>query len=64
MNNNDINNNKVNTNFEFLFNKYIILEKENSINKQRIKKNEDNIINLKRQLQFLRNEHQKNLNNY
>ena len=57
MNNNDINNNEVNINFEFLFNKYIILEKENSLNKQRIKKNEYNIINLKTQLQFLRNEY-------
>ena len=55
MNDNDINNNEVNTNFEFLFNKYIILEKGNSLNKQRIKKNEDNTINLKTQLQFLRN---------
>ena len=56
MNNNDINNNEVNINFEFLFNKYIILEKENSLNKQRIKKNEDNTINLKTHIQFLRNE--------
>ena len=58
MNDNDINNNEVNTNFEFLFNKYIILEKENSLNKQRIKKNGDNTINLKTQLQFLRNVYQ------
>ena len=61
MNNNEINNNDVNTNFEFLFNRYTILEKENSFNKQRIKKNEDNIINLKTQLKLLRIEYQKGL---
>ena len=61
MNNNEINNNDVNTNFEFLFNRYTILEKENSFNKQRIKKNEDNIINLKTQLKLLRIEYQKGI---
>ncbi len=61
MNNNEINNNDVNTNFEFLFNRYTILEKENSFNKQRIKRNEDNIINLKTQLKLLRIEYQKGI---
>ena len=34
----------------------IILDKENSLNKQRIKKNEVNKVNLKTHIQFLRNE--------
>ena len=57
MDKNEINNNDIKTNFDFLFEKYELLEKENAKNKETIKMNEYNIINLKTQLQLLRTEY-------
>jgi len=60
MNENEINN--IKKNLEIYIKKNELLEKENNENKILLNINKDNIINLKSQLQFLRTEYKKEIN--
>ena len=62
MEENKININDINIKLEKLSKRYEVLEEKNSEYEKRIKRNEDTIVNLNKQLLFVRQEYKKQIN--